>query len=86
MVMAPDFNLPRALAEAKCSRCAAVGLVADEDGSAWDAAHDADRYRDNTFWSPSWGARCPACGLVGAWPGMSYPPDLDGPVMMLDWG
>jgi hypothetical protein len=41
------------------------------DGEAHDKAPEADKHQAKFHVSPGLYARCPACGLVGEWPGMS---------------
>ncbi|ART52336.1 hypothetical protein CBP34_12645 [Acidovorax carolinensis] len=69
-VFAENFNPLAALAAARCPRCHAVGLV-EIDGEAHDKAPEADKHQAKFHVNPGLYAQCPACGLVGEWPGMS---------------
>ena len=51
-------------------RCHATGLV-EIDGEAHDKAPETDKHQAKFHVNPSLYAQCPACGLVGEWPGMS---------------
>ena len=69
-VFADNFNPLAALAVAKCPRCHATGLV-EIDGEAHDKAPETDKHQAKFHVNASLYAQCPACGLVGEWPGMS---------------
>jgi hypothetical protein len=66
-----DFNPSQRLATEKCPRCHSVGLaVPDADTCA--NLTEANRHIDAVHVSPDITAWCPACGLVGNWPGMCW--------------
>jgi len=66
-----DFNPSLRLTTETCPRCHAVGLaVLDADICA--NLTEANRHRETVYVSPSITAWCPACGLVGDWPGMCW--------------
>lgn len=70
-MLVEHFDRAAALADAVCPRCHAVGL----QPIAYDTlaqAPEQDRHASRYSVEPSIAARCPSCGLVGEWPGMSW--------------
>lgn len=68
-MFAEDFDPATRLAACHCSRCGALGLIpTDRDTVA--TARPEDQHQPKFIICPSVHARCPACGLVGEWPGM----------------
>lgn len=68
------FDPVARLAESKCPRCHTVGLVV-VDAETYANTTEADRHDETVYICPSITARCPACGLVGNWPGMCRDPE-----------
>lgn len=69
-----DFNPAQRLAAETCPRCHTVGLAAS-DAETYANTPEADRHVETVIVCPSITARCPACGLVGNWPGMGREPE-----------
>lgn len=65
---AQDFNPSAALASASCPRCHTVGLT-EIPFETYSATPTANQHQAKFIINPSIPARCPACGLVMAWPG-----------------
>lgn len=63
------FDPVARLAACRCSRCGSLGLT-PTDGDTVAAARPEDQHQPEFTICPSIYARCPACGLVGEWPGM----------------
>lgn len=74
-MIAENFDTTAALAGAVCPRCRAVGLE-PIDFDTLEQAREQNRHKARAYIDPSVPARCPACGLVGEWPGMSM--NVDG--------
>lgn len=69
-----DFNPAQQLATATCPRCHTVGLAAP-DAETYANTPEADHFVERMTICPSITAWCPACGLVGSWPGMCREPE-----------
>lgn len=63
------FDPVARLAACRCSRCGALGLI-ETDEATVSAARPDHKHQPKFIICPSVYARCPACGLVGEWPGM----------------
>lgn len=72
-VFADDFDPVARLAREDCPRCKAHGLVPATHEDC-DNVKPEDRAKEWAAVCPSVAARCPACGLVGAWPAMCMEP------------
>lgn len=68
-----NFNPAQKLATEVCPRCRAVGLAVPSAETI--ATTEAEYYEGMVCVCPSIDAWCPACGLVGNWPGMCWEPD-----------
>ena len=68
-----DFNPAERLATEVCPRCRTVGLAVP-DAETYGNTPEIDRYKEKVIVCPSISAWCPACGLVGSWPGMCSEP------------
>lgn len=64
-----DFDPVAALAGQDCPRCRARGLIPTTHADR-DNAKPEDRAQEWCVVCPSLSVKCPACGLVGEWPGM----------------
>lgn len=73
-MFADDFNPVAALAGEGCPRCKAHGLVAATQEDC-DNVKPEDIAQEWAIVCPSITAKCPACGLVGNWPGMCREPE-----------
>jgi hypothetical protein len=69
-----DFNPKAVLTTETCPRCHTVGLaVPDAETCARTTA--ADWFEGGYDIRPSITAWCPACGVMGDWPGMCWEPE-----------
>lgn len=66
-----DFNPAQRLATEVCPRCYAVGLAVP-DAETYANTQEVDHHIETMTICPSITAWCPACGLVGNWPGMCW--------------
>lgn len=73
-MFADDFNPAQRLATEVCPRCHAVGLAVP-DAETRARATDADWFEGWCDMRPSITAWCPACGVMGDWPGMCWVPE-----------
>lgn len=73
-MFAEDFDSVASLAGEDCPRCKARGLVPATDEGCHDVKPE-DRAQEWCVVCPSLTAKCPACGLVGAWPAMCMEPE-----------
>jgi len=74
-MFAEDFNPTATLVTETCPRCHTVGLVVPDDETCRNTP-EAEWFTGPFIVCPSIAAMCPACGLLGHWPGMCYEVDV----------